>query len=246
MSFNTNSIIFSSDHSETQTSVPISTKVCLISVLSTSSIRGRYPPWRMPSGQLQPSLFSRSKSKAFQVLDLTHWTIVTRMTWKVCVAISIVTIAVSSFPLLTQVFCYFCSWRSEFPNAKWSCICSTESAKRGWIDQVRISINQEKIAYEIYPPMLTIRLNASIRSPFTRGTCVSTKKSNGEMMIDGDKSSANARSYPPRLSNISDTYDCNSESSCSSGNEVASLSSESLSSQPKVSLTTRDSKEKQN
>nr|XP_018674025.1 PREDICTED: U-box domain-containing protein 35-like isoform X1 [Musa acuminata subsp. malaccensis] len=84
-----------------------------------------------------------------------------------------------------------------------------------------------------FAPRNLQREDESIKSPFTRGTCVSTKKSNGEMMIDGDKSLANARSYPPRLSNISDTYDCNSESSCSSGNEVASLSSESLSSQPK-------------
>ncbi|CAD5173043.1 unnamed protein product [Musa acuminata subsp. malaccensis] len=84
--------------------------------------------------------------------------------------------------------------------------------------------------------------NESIKSPFTRGGRASTTRSYGESMADSDVSFVSSgrsseRSYPPRLSNLSDSYERSFESprrsvgAVSSANGFSSVSHESSSSQ---------------
>ncbi|WOK99992.1 U-box domain-containing protein 52-like isoform X4 [Canna indica] len=83
----------------------------------------------------------------------------------------------------------------------------------------------------------------SIKSPFTRGGNSSAAKSYGDLKLESDISFVSSgrpsleRSYPPRLSNHSDSSNHSFESPCysagaySSGNGFSSLSHESSSSQ---------------
>lgn len=100
-----------------------------------------------------------------------------------------------------------------------------------------------------YPPnMLNNKISASNRSPFTRGGRTSTTKSYGDLMLDSDISFVSSggtsmeHSFPPRSSNVSDSFDLSFESlsrslgSNSAGNDLSSFSYESSSSQAMVSL----------
>nr|XP_018680201.1 PREDICTED: U-box domain-containing protein 51-like isoform X2 [Musa acuminata subsp. malaccensis] len=83
----------------------------------------------------------------------------------------------------------------------------------------------------------------SIKSPFTRGGRTSTTKSYGDLMLDSDISFVSSggtsmeHSFPPRSSNVSDSFDLSFESlsrslgSNSGGNDLSSFSYESSSSQ---------------